>query len=131
MIFLDIEPCPAPRMTRSDKWKLDPNHPDPKKRQRVCVAKYFVFKDKLQWLCKKEKYTLQPEVTIKFELPMPEKWSEKKKKLMEGNPHKSRPDIDNLFKAFADSFGNDDGFVWCIKAWKTWARKGSIIIYEQ
>ena len=46
----DIVPFPAPRMTKSDKWKTNPNHPDPLKRQRVPVTKYFAFKNKIQSL---------------------------------------------------------------------------------
>ena len=129
-IKFDIVPYPAPRMTRSDKWKTDINHPDPKKRQRLCVHKYFKFREELGWLCKKNNYTLGEKLNIVFVLPMPETWSNKKKAAMENEPHKNKPDLDNLCKAFADSFGKDDGFVYMINAAKYWGHKGSITITE-
>jgi len=53
-----IDPIPAPRMSQSDKWKTDPNHPDPKKRQRKPVENYFRFKNRLVSLCKVSGYKL-------------------------------------------------------------------------
>jgi Holliday junction resolvase RusA-like endonuclease len=124
-IILNINPIPAPRMTRSDKWKLDPNHKDPMRRQRVCVANYFAYKNEIIWTCKKNNYTLQPVLYIIFNIPVPEY---KKNKIKIGDPHMQKPDVDNLVKGFMDSFGKDDGFVWNLCAVKRWAEKGSIEI---
>ena len=128
---LDIVPCPAPRMTKSDKWKLDPFHLDPRKRQRKEVTKYFEFKNKLMTLLNNdEKSYLTDEIFLIFVLPMPKTWSEKKKKLMNKKPHKQKPDFDNLTKAFCDSFGIDDSHVWNAQITKFWGYSGSIIIYK-
>jgi len=127
-ITFNIIPYPAPRMTRSDKWKTDPNHHDPKKRQRLCVAKYFSFRNELNWLCAKYKYTLTETLYIHFVLPMPETWTKKKRMQMNNKPHQSKPDLDNLCKSFCDSFGKDDGFVWLISAGKHWGESGKIEI---
>ena len=34
-----------------------------------------------------------------FEMPMPKSWSKKKRAAMDGKPHQSVPDADNLVKA--------------------------------
>lgn len=129
--IFEIDPCAAPRMTQSDKWRTNPNHPDPRKRQRECVRKYFAFRNELQWLCKQQKYTLEPTIKVVFVVAMPEKsWSKKKRLEMFGEPMMSKPDVDNCCKSFFDSFGNDDGFVWNIHAIKIWGSRGMIIIFE-
>jgi len=128
MYNFKIDPCPAPRMTRSDKWKTDPNHKDPRKRQRECVRKYFAFRQEFIALCKEQKYQLQDTLDIVFYLPMPESWSKKKKIEMFMKPHQQRPDADNLTKSVLDSFGIDDGFVWSITAKKYWDNEGRILI---
>jgi Holliday junction resolvase RusA-like endonuclease len=125
----DITPCPAPRMTRRDKIFTNPNHPNPKKRQRECVRKYFSFKNEVIWTAKSKKYVLQDELNILFFIPMPETWSQKKKDEMNLKPHKQKPDCDNLTKAWLDSFGEDDSFVWNIHAIKRWGFKGQIIVF--
>ena len=124
-----IIPCPAPRMTRSDKWRT-PNHPDPRKRRRECVAKYFKFREEFIWLCKQKKFQLKDTLEIIFYLPMPEGWTKKKKEQMREKPHQQRPDCDNMIKSICDSFGVDDGFVWSINAKKYWAHEGRILIFE-
>jgi Holliday junction resolvase RusA-like endonuclease len=126
----NITPFPAPRMTKSDKWKTDPNHPDPNKRQRVPVFKYFQFKNKLKELLGNENIGLTDELKLIFVLPMANSWSKNKKKLMNKTPHKQKPDFDNLAKAFCDSFGIDDSHVWNARISKFWGYKGAIIIYD-
>ena len=124
-----ITPCPAPRMTRSDKWR-QPTHPDPSKRRRECVAKYFKFREEFIWLCKQQRFQLKDTLEIIFYLPMPDSWSKKKKTEMFMKPHQQRPDCDNMIKSVCDSFGIDDGFVWHINAKKFWHTEGRIIIIE-
>lgn len=128
-IIIPITPCPAPRMVRSDKWKT-PNHIDPRKRQRLCVTKYFEFRRSFLWLCKKHGYYLKDTLNIVFVLPMPNSWSRAKKEKMLNKPHQSKPDVDNCVKAVIDSFGIDDSFVWRIQAEKYWGEHGEIKIYE-
>lgn len=127
--IFDIEPCPAPRMTQSDKWKTDINHPDPKKRQRPSVKRYFDFKNELKRQCEINGYMLESVLNICFIKQMPESWSEKKKNQHDGRPHLSRPDRDNFLKAFQDSFNADDGFVWDGRTIKIWGRSSCIIVF--
>lgn len=124
-----VTPCPAPRMTRSDKWKLDPNHYNPKKRQRPCVTRYFGFRDQLRQICRKQGYELTSVLDIAFLIEMPKSWSNKKKIRTNLTPHQSRPDRDNYLKAFQDSFDGDDGFVYDGRTVKLWSFEPMIIIF--
>lgn len=116
--IFNITPCPAPRMTRSDKWK-----------KRECVTKYFAFRDEFILNCNIEGFKLTETLKIVFILPMPESWSNKKRAQMENNPHQNRPDVDNMIKSVLDAFGKDDGFVYDVHASKFWGKEGKIIIY--
>jgi Holliday junction resolvase RusA-like endonuclease len=127
--ILDIIPNTAPRMTRSDQWKTDPNHPNPKQRQRLSVTRYFAYKNSVAKLCNEINLNEFSTLDIIFFIPMPQSWSKKKKEKMNGMPHQSRPDIDNLSKAFMDSVMKEDSHVWSIRKEKRWAYFGSILIY--
>ena len=128
--IIDVLPIGAVRMTKSDRWKTNPNHHDERKRQRPAVTRYFEFKNKVVSECNKVGFELKNNLDVVFFLPMPESWSLKKKEKMNGMPHKSRPDIDNIVKGFMDALKEQDGDVWIIKAEKRYAHKGSILIYE-
>jgi Holliday junction resolvase RusA-like endonuclease len=110
-----IAPVPAPRMTRSDKWK-----------KRPCVMRYFDFRDKV----KEHNVSFDNGQSITFYMPMPKSWGKKKKTLMDGQPHQQKPDIDNLCKALLDSLFDDDSHIHHIGSLKKiWAYDGSIEIY--
>lgn len=127
--LFDVIPIPAPRMTRSDKWKTNPNHIDEKKRQRKPVTRYWDFKNALIEQTKKMNFSLGEVLDIVFFVPMPDSFSEKKKEQLNGAPCKKRPDIDNYVKGLFDSLLKEDGNVYCVKAEKVYAYKGSILIY--
>jgi len=114
----DINPCPAPRMTASDKW----NH-------RPAVKKYFAYRNELKYLCYINNIESIPSVwdSIIFEIPMPKSWSRKSKKEKNGKPHTQRPDLDNLLKGFLDGLCKEDNYVHTIrKLSKVWGETGSI-----
>lgn len=127
--ILDVVPMGAPRMTKSDTWKVNPNHIDPKKRQRVCVTKYFEFKNKIKAQAKKINFELGKYFEAVYLIPMPNSWSEKKKEKMNRMPNESKPDTDNITKAIKDTLREKDADIWYECAQKRWAYKGSIIIY--
>lgn len=127
--LFDIIPMGAPRMTQSDKWKTNPNHTDPNKRQREIITKYFKFKDTLRWQSKSMGYEFSNHLDVVFIVPIPDSFSEKKKQRLNGTPVKTKPDIDNYVKAFMDSLKLEDGDVWYIKAIKVYGFKGSILVY--
>lgn len=116
--IIQVTPCPAPRMTISDKWK-----------KRTCVTKYHAFKDQFTLNCNVQGYFLEEILDIQFIIPMPNSWSQKKKCKMDGRPHQQTPDTDNILKSVMDSFKINDGFVWNVKAVKVWGYEGRIIIF--
>lgn len=119
MIEFMLKPCPKPRMTRADKWK-----------KRPIVLKYFAFCNELRVQSKKLDYRPGDKVSLIFYIPMPKSWSKKKMEEMLGKPHKSRPDIDNLCKAFLDALLEEDSFVYSLTAEKYWSTKGSIVVTD-
>lgn len=125
----DIQPCPAPRMTSSDKWKLDPNHKDPNKRQRACVTRYFAFKNELLRQAADNGYKLTPVLRVLVLVPMPKSWSAKKKAVMFNQPHQQRGDWDNFGKGFCDCLTGEDNFIWDARVVKLWSDKPQIIIF--
>ena len=108
-----------PRMTRRDKFLIPP---------RKCVASYWAFKNLLNFAANKRGFTLGESFYVNFEIGMPESWSEKKKKKMLGQPHKSRPDLDNFLKGICDCLLAEDSGVWKVTAEKVWAAKSRILI---
>lgn len=129
LFTFDLAPFPAPRMTRSDKWKTNPNHPDPLKRQRKPVQRYFAWKNAFISMCNEKGYTLQETIRVLFIMPLPKYLSRKKREMKVGQPHKQRPDTDNMIKAVKDAFKADDGFVWDERGVKIWGETGKIIIF--
>ena len=113
MTIYPILPVPAPRMTRSDKWK-----------QRKCVMAYRHFRDKVR----EAGIVLPVPGKVTFYLPMPMSWSAKKRKAMEGQPHTQRPDWDNLAKALCDALFEEDGHIWGMWVEKRWAAMPGIKI---
>ncbi len=110
----DIIPCPAPRMTRADRWK-----------KRPCVLRYFDFKEEVS----RQKIFVINGDAITFVMPMPKSWSKKKAKRLDGQPHTQVPDIDNLLKALLDScYTQDKGIYFLSGLSKRWGTTGKIII---
>jgi Holliday junction resolvase RusA-like endonuclease len=67
---------------------------------------------------------------IVFHIPMPRSWSKKKRSVMNGQPHKQRPDADNLFKALADAIYGEDSHIHDVRISKVWSETGRIEIRE-
>lgn len=118
MIVIDMDPMPAPRMVRSDKWA-----------KRPVVTRYFAWRQEFVMKCNVAGWKLGPVLKAVFYIAMPDSWSKKKKEQMAFTPHQQRPDADNLTKAVGDAFGIDDGFVHTLDVRKMWAYKGRIELY--
>lgn len=72
---------------------------------------------------------------ILFTFAIPNSYSKKKARETQGKPYLQKPDIDNLFKSFADTvfYKADDSWVYKMNAEKIWWaiwEESSIIIYE-
>lgn len=127
--IFDVVPVGAVRMTKRDTIFTNPNHPDPKKRQREAVARYFEFQNTVWQQYRDFKLALPDHFEIVFCVPMPSSWSDKKKTKFNRMPCKSRPDVDNYLKAFMDTIKIEDGSVWKCPVQKIYAYKGSIILF--
>lgn len=125
----NINPVSAPRMSQSDKWKTDPNHVDPLKRQRKPVEQYFRFKNTLIGLCAENGYKLTETLNILFIVPFPKSYNQKKREQLLNQPHDQKPDIDNFSKSWMDSLSKNDRTVWNLHAIKLWGEVGQIIIF--
>ena len=114
---IKITPCPKPRMTQSDCWK-----------KRPAVLRYWAYCDELK--LKTRSIEFDPEfLCLVFIMPMPQSWSKKKKALNNGLPHKSRPDLSNLVKAFEDALYKEDSMIHTYGAMrKIWGEEGAILI---
>ena len=97
-VVFNIEPMGKPRMTQSDKWK-----------KRDVTDRYWEFKDKLNTRANELGYVPGDKLSIRFYLQMPKR---PKKHQQEGMPHQSKPDLDNLIKAFKDALLKDDSHVY-------------------
>ncbi len=109
-----ISPIAKPRMTRSDRWKKRPS-----------VLAYRAFADAMRQQC--GDWELPDAFHVRFIVPMPNSWSNKKKLQMVSTPHKQRPDLDNFIKSF-DCLREEDSSIWKISAEKIWGEEGMIII---
>lgn len=116
-IVLNVDPCPKPRMTRADKWK-----------KRPATARYWAFKDQVRsaW---PDGVPVPDRVLIAlFNIPMPRSWTITKRESLRGEPHRQKPDTDNLVKALMDALLSEDKAVYVVMAEKRWADTGSVHI---
>lgn len=85
------------------------------------LEKYNKYKIDLLAEAKKRGFELSPSgMSITFYIPCPKSWSQKKKTAHHGMLHQSRPDIDNLAKAFFDSIVSEDKFIANVTLTKRW-----------
>ena len=71
-------------------------------------------------------------IAMAFTMPIPQSYSNKKKKELEGQPHTKKPDLDNLVKAVLDALNGvaymDDSRISNINASKEYGREPSVWI---
>lgn len=109
---VEHEPTPAPRMTKSDKWKRRPR-----------VMRYFDFRDAVQRAAGPVS-DVADRIECSFFFTMPSSWSKKKCAEMAGKPHRQRPDADNCLKAVLDALYEEDGAVHETETRKRWCYPG-------
>lgn len=109
-----ITPVGKPRQTQRDRWK-----------QRPAVMRYRAFRDQVRALG----VTVPPDgAHITFVIPMPPSWPKWKRRQYSGQPHRQKPDKDNLEKALLDAIYDDDAHVWDSRVSKVWGEEGAIIV---
>ena len=102
------QPIGKPRMTRSDKWQV-----------RDCVAQYRAWADRARASCPGI-MAAPGRLNFTAYLAMPPSWSRKKKAAMTGQPHRQKPDVDNIAKAVMDALWKDDSGIHSISCSKLW-----------
>ena len=116
----EIEPVAKPRMTRRDVWLKPPRKP---------VLAYRNFANSLKNYALRDRYFVSNPLSLIFVMSMPKSWSGKKRERMCGEPHTTKPDLDNLIKAFKDALCENDSFVHTYAGMKkVWGEEGAIII---
>ena len=98
-----------PRMTQSDKWKVRP-----------ATSKYWAFKDLLTFQAKMQHFKLGNRISVQVYIPIPKSWSKKKRLLAAAQPHRQKPDIDNILKSIQDILLKDDSCIWEVHITKRW-----------
>jgi len=87
-------------MTKRDKYM-----------KRPAVVKYRIFATALRECMKDVDLSDVVKVSWTAYFPIPESWSNEKKSLMRGQPHRQKPDRDNVDKAILDALFEDDSGV--------------------
>lgn len=128
-LILDIEPMGAVRTTTSQKF-VDKKYAKYKKWKETLVILMFAEMLKQKINPHTAKFSVIKSITFYMEVPMPANLSKKVREEREarlGQPHKMKPDIDNMLKAFMDAFMKEDSHVHeigCMK--KVWSKHSYI-----
>ena len=117
-ITLNVKPFPKPRLTHQGRFSKK-------------AKEYYAWKDLTKKEAEKNDYSIGHTLSIVFFIEMPASWSKKKKAQMDHCPHQSRPDLDNLIKAFKDALAEEDSFIWRYASMKKiWAYEPRIVVTE-
>ena len=108
---IPIEPMGAVRMNRSDAW-----------RKRPAVVRYWAAKDAIKAVV--GEVAIPDVLECRFLFPVRASWSKKKKARMIGQPHKVRPDGDNICKLAQDALWKQDSAIWKGSFEKRWTVEG-------
>ena len=113
IIAVEFAPMGKPRMTQADRY-----------RKRDCVSRYWAYKDELRLAVRE---VLPDTIEMGFAIPMPPSWSSKKRAAMMGQPHRQKPDFDNLEKGFTDALLKEDCRIWAASSLKVWRDRPAIL----
>jgi len=123
-VELHIRPRPHIRSTRGDSILFRiPEHKlsVPGLYRKRQLVRYIEYKKELAFLCIELGFTLpSTPFHVIFYLPMPKGWNKRKKAELNMRPHTVMPDIDNLYKALADSLMEHDQVIHDVRMQKVW-----------
>lgn len=105
---IPLPPMGKPRMTQRDRWYKDPNHPEPKKRQRACVSKYENWKTLAAPYIPPNLPDNPKTVSWVAYFPFPKSYGKIKRALLSGTFHREKPDRDNVDKLICDFLFKQD-----------------------
>lgn len=123
-VILNITPQTHVRATQGDSifFRIPREKLRPSGLKRLMrLERYNKYKVDLGAEAKRKSFVMPPiGASITFVIPVPPSWSKKKKKLYHGTFHQSKPDIDNLQKAFLDSLMKEDKQIAHLEVQKRW-----------
>jgi Holliday junction resolvase RusA-like endonuclease len=126
-VIFDINPQTNVRTTQGDRifFRIPREKLNPSGLKRLLrIEKYNDYKITLSGLAK-QKHWSPPEQGghLTFYLPVPKTWKQYKKQEMHMKLHQSRPDWDNLAKAFFDSMLSEDMHIADVRVTKRWVNQ--------
>lgn len=126
-VTFKITPQTAVRATQGDRvfFRIPRDKLRPAGLKRLLrLEKYNNYKIELSALAKQKRFN-PPEQGghLIFYLPVPKSWKEYKKKEMHMKLHQSKPDWDNLSKAFFDSLMSEDKYIADVRVTKRWVNQ--------
>src|SRR5882762_3956877 len=108
----DITPQTSIRTTQGDRvfFRIPRATLYPEGLKRLLrIERYNAYKADLSALCKQKGFTFPYQgAHIRFYIPCPKSWSQKRKTQYHGKLHTGKPDVDNLTKAVFDSLFSED-----------------------
>lgn len=116
--FYPIAPVPAPRQGRADRWKPSPH-----------VLRYRAYRDEVAL-----RRVTVPDAGahLVFLIEVPRSCSRAERAARLYQPHRQRPDTDNLQKALIDAVyrDRDDSHVWDIRTSKVWSPVAGVLVAD-
>lgn len=106
-------PVGKPRMTQRDRLK-----------QRPCVLRYRAWCDLVRAAADlSAPMVVQRPITlfVVAYVAMPQSWSAVTRRALQGKPHTTKPDADNLLKSISDALFVNDELIWSATIQKRWA----------
>lgn len=104
-----------------DNGAKHPVHPNYYLNKRISYLRYIQYKKDLKEEAQRQLYFPRTDnFWMKFFLPIPKSWSDKKKRQLCFEPHLNKKDLDNYCKAILDSLYPKDQIVWDFRASKFW-----------
>jgi Holliday junction resolvase RusA-like endonuclease len=126
-VILKISPQTNVRATQGDRvfFKIPRNRLRPAGLKRLLrLEKYNEYKISLAALAKQKRFSPPDQGGhLIFYIPVPKSWAKYKKAEMHMKLHQSKPDIDNLAKAFFDSLFSEDMHIADIRLTKKWVNE--------
>lgn len=114
-VILNITPQTHVRATQGDSvfFRIPRENLRPPGLKRLLrLERYNQYKLDLLAEAKEQQFIMPPQgASICFFIPCPQSWSKKKKKQYHGQLNQSKPDLDNLLKAFTDSLMAEDKYI--------------------
>lgn len=124
VVTFNINPQTHVRATQGDKIFFQIPEADLfpaglKRKQRL--VQYNEYKKDLRLIAEHLSFTMPRAGThLVFFIPVPKSWRPNKKAAHHNEPHLSKPDADNLIKAFKDALLKQDSTIWDYRVTKRW-----------